>query len=76
MYWSCSIVQSTYPSLIHPTAIIFSGAHLYHRLSVNIVVSEEKSRPESILFTICSSYIPRLMDICFCGLAQWTGSVD
>ncbi len=29
MYWSCSIMQSTYPSLIHPTAIIFSGAHIY-----------------------------------------------
>ncbi len=28
MYWSCSIMQSIYPSLIHPTAIILSGAHL------------------------------------------------
>ncbi len=31
MYWSCSIMQSTCPSLIHPTAIIFSGAHLLYR---------------------------------------------
>ena len=28
MYWSYSVMQSIYPSLIHPTAIIFTGAHL------------------------------------------------
>ncbi len=27
----------------------------HHRLRVSIVVSEQKARPESILFTICSA---------------------
>ncbi len=36
MYLSCSMMQSTYPSLIHPTAIIFSGAHLHVTLGARL----------------------------------------
>ncbi len=36
MYWSCSIMQSTCPLLIHPTAIVFSGAHLYVTLGARL----------------------------------------
>ena len=36
MYWSRSIMQSTYPSLIHQTAILFSDAHLYVTLGARL----------------------------------------
>ncbi len=36
MYWSRSIMQSTYPSLIHTTTIIFSGVHLYVTLGARL----------------------------------------